>query len=152
MRRPKLFESTLGLLAFAVLIQAVPYGRAHTNPPIVQEPKWDTPRTRELAHRSCFDCHSNETVWPWYSHVAPMSWLVQFDVNGARSTLNLSDWRAGTGPSTDTIAKEIREGDMPPLQYWPMHKGTRLSDDDRKALADGLTASMRTETAPVKAP
>src|SRR5690349_11025724 len=70
----------LGLLAITglfLLIQAVPYGRAHTNPPVVSEPHWDSPRTRELAKRACFDCHSNETRWPWYSHVAPMSWVLQ---------------------------------------------------------------------------
>ena len=54
-----------------LLIQFVPFGRDHTNPPVVQEPKWDSPATRELAKRACFDCHSNETVWPWYSNIAP---------------------------------------------------------------------------------
>ena len=59
-----------------LLIQLVPFGRDHTNPPVVQEPNWDSPATRELAQRACFDCHSNETVWPWYSNIAPVSWLV----------------------------------------------------------------------------
>jgi hypothetical protein len=55
----------LGLLA----IQLVPYGRDHTNPPVRREPAWDSPTTRALAVRACFDCHSNETHWPWYTHV-----------------------------------------------------------------------------------
>src|SRR4029079_12911931 len=60
----------LGLVVF-FLIQLVPYGRAHDNPVTVQEPKWDSPTTRALAQRGCFDCHSNLTAWPWYTSVAP---------------------------------------------------------------------------------
>ena len=62
----------LAVVALALLIQLVPYGRAHTNPPVVAEPNWDSPQTRELAVRACFDCHSNETTWPWYSNIAPI--------------------------------------------------------------------------------
>ena len=65
------------LVGLFVVMQAVPYGRDHTNPPVIVEPAWDSPRTRELAVRACFDCHSNETKWPSYSHVAPLSWVVQ---------------------------------------------------------------------------
>jgi hypothetical protein len=72
-----------GAALLVALIQAVPYGRAHSNPPVVSEPAWDSPRARELAVRACFDCHSNETVWPWYSNIAPVSWLIQSDVAGA---------------------------------------------------------------------
>jgi len=60
-----------------IAMQLVPYGHAHTNPPVTGEPKWDSPQTRELAKRACFDCHSNETDWPWYSNIAPVSWLIQ---------------------------------------------------------------------------
>jgi len=55
------------LVALFLLVQAVPYGRSHTNPPVTAEPRWDTPQTRALAARACFDCHSNLTKWPWYS-------------------------------------------------------------------------------------
>ena len=61
------------------LIQLVPVQR--TNPPVVAEPPWDSPETRALAVRACFDCHSNETVWPWYAYVAPVSWLVAHDTD-----------------------------------------------------------------------
>jgi len=68
----------LGLLlvlgAFLV-IQVIPYGRAHTNPRTTAEPAWDSSRTRELAAAACFDCHSNETAWPWFTSIAPFSWL-----------------------------------------------------------------------------
>jgi hypothetical protein len=61
----------LGAVALFALIQVVPYGRSHTNPPVQSEPKWDSPQTRALAVRACYDCHSNETTWPWYTNVAP---------------------------------------------------------------------------------
>ena len=63
------------------LTQVVPYGRNHTNPAVVYEPDWDSPETRALAERACFDCHSNETTWPWYSTIAPISWLTQATAN-----------------------------------------------------------------------
>ena len=66
------------VLAVAILlfigIQVVPYGHARTNPPVMAEPAWDSAATRELARQACFDCHSNETEWPWYSNIAPFSW------------------------------------------------------------------------------
>src|ERR1700727_3220150 len=74
------------------LMQLVPYGRTHENPPMTEEPPWDSPRTRELAVRACFNCHSNETRWPWYANVAPMSWVVELDVANARETINFSEW------------------------------------------------------------
>lgn len=69
-------------LAAAILaIQLVPYGRNHANPSLGQEPAWDSAQTRELTARACFNCHSNETVWPWYSNIAPASWPIQRDVD-----------------------------------------------------------------------
>src|SRR3954469_5582449 len=74
----------LGILAVLFgLIQLIPYGRTHSNPSVNVEPPWDSPRTRELAVRACFDCHSNHTKWPWYADVAPFSWVVQKDVDNA---------------------------------------------------------------------
>ena len=63
------------LAGLFLAIQFVPYGRDHSNPPVIGEPTWNSPETRALAVRACFDCHSNETVWPWYSNIAPVSWL-----------------------------------------------------------------------------
>ena len=82
----------LGLLVLFALAQAVPYGGAHTNSPVTAEPAWNSPETRALAVRPCFDCHSNESRWPWYSNIAPVSWLVQREVDGGRSTLDFSEW------------------------------------------------------------
>jgi hypothetical protein len=125
-----------------LLIQLVPYGRDHTNPPVVQEPNWDSPATRELASRACFDCHSNETVWPWYSNIAPASWLVARDTYEARDYLNFSDWLPGDIDLED-VAEVIREGEMPPPQYKLIHAGARLTDAERQQLLQGLQNSLQ---------
>ncbi len=134
----------LAVVVLFVLIQLVPYGRNHTNPPVLAEPEWDSPQTRELAVRACFDCHSNETKWPFYSHIAPMSWLVQKDVDEGRSRLNFSEW---TRPQQDAddAAEVVREGTMPLKQYLFLHPEARLSAAEREALANGLEATIGPE-------
>lgn len=133
----------MAALAGCVLIQAVPYGRSHSNPPVVREPLWDSPATRALVKRACFDCHSFETVWPWYSRVAPASWLVQLDVERGRKKLNFSDWKGGSaaGELPALIAREVAEGEMPPLQYRLAHPEARLSDDEKRRLVEGVVAA-----------
>ena len=81
-----------GVVAGVVLLlmQVVPFGRMPSNPPVTGEPKWDSPQTRTLAVRACFDCHSNETEHPWYSKVAPISWALSDHVESGRSKLNFS--------------------------------------------------------------
>ena len=123
-----------------LLIQLVPYGRNHTNPPVVQEPTWDSPQTRQLAVRACFDCHSNETVWPWYSNIAPVSWLLANDVAEGRRTLNFSEWgRQQRG--LEDLVEVVQEGGMPPFYYIPLHPQAQLSSPERQALAQGLAAT-----------
>ncbi len=112
-----------------------------TNPPVVSEPKWDSPQTRALAVRACFDCHSNETVWPWYSNMPPISWLVVADTLRGRAQLNFSDWRQsriGAGEMSEVI----QEGEMPPVVYLPMHPNARLSDLEKQQLISGLSLSV----------
>jgi mono/diheme cytochrome c family protein len=130
-----------GLIILFGLIQLIPYGRNHTNPPVVAEPKWDSPRTKELAQRACFDCHSNETVWPWYSNVAPISWLVQRDVDEGRRRLNFSEWGSQQRAANE-VAGIVLEGEMPPFQYLPTHPEARLSQSERQELAQGLQATL----------
>lgn len=131
----------LGLVGLLVVIQAVPYGRDHTNPAVVGEPAWDSPQTRELAVAACFDCHSNETEWRWYSNIAPISWLTQRDVEEGRRILNFSEWnREYRG--TEEAAETVREGEMPPIYYGWLHAGARLDRQQIDALASGLAASL----------
>lgn len=130
----------LALVVFFILIQLIPIGRNHTNPPVVQEPNWDSPQTRELAVRACFDCHSNETVWPGYSNIAPISWLVYRDVVEGREHLNYSDWgnRRSEGGETGEGAEAVSRGQMPPFYYVYLHPAARLSDAEKQALIQGL--------------
>jgi hypothetical protein len=134
----------LGILALVVffgLIQLVPYGRDHTNPPVLREPAWDSPQTRALVARACFDCHSNETVWPWYSHIAPASWLLQRDVEKGRDQVNFSEWDRGEQEVDDAV-EVIQEGEMPPWFYLPLHPEARLSGQEKAALIQGLSATL----------
>jgi hypothetical protein len=129
-------------VALFAVIQLVPYGRDHANPPVTQEVKWDSQRTRELAVGACYDCHSNLSVWPWYSNVAPISWLVYADVKGGRETLNFSEWNRPQESETSDIVEVVRDGSMPPLQYKPLHPAGRLTTAERDALALGLERTI----------
>ena len=131
----------VGLVVVFVVIQLVPYGRDHTNPPVTREVRWDTARTRELAAGACFDCHSNLTDWKWYTNVAPISWLVYSDVQGGREHLNFSEWDKPQSEVGD-IVEAVRGGGMPPLQYKPLHAGGRLSTAERDELARGLEKTL----------
>lgn len=146
MRRAR--QLLIGVIVLAVGIQLVPYGRAHTNPPVQAEPAWDSPRTRELAARACFDCHSNETVWPWYSNVAPVSWLVQRDVNEGRGELNFSEWTSPPPRKAGEAAETMREGEMPPAIFLPTHPEARLTTAEKDELLRGIIATMGDEPRP----
>ena len=131
----------IGAFALFVLIQLVPYGRAHTNPPVVQEPQWDSPQTRELMQRACFDCHSNETVWPWYSNIAPVSWLVQRDTDEGREKLNFSEWGRGE-QEVDEIFEVVKEGEMPLPIFLITHPEARFTPVETEALIAGILATF----------
>ncbi|MBI4615421.1 MAG: heme-binding domain-containing protein [Planctomycetes bacterium] len=131
----------IGLAALFALIQLVPYGRGHENPPLRSEPAWDAPRTRELAVRACYDCHSNDVCWPWYSHVAPVSWLVEHDVDEGREDLNFSEWDRPQ-KHAGKAAKETEKGKMPPWFYSAMHRQARLSPTEMEDLSRGLRATL----------
>jgi mono/diheme cytochrome c family protein len=139
MRRILLWAAA-GVVALAVVIQAVPYGRDHTNPAVSAEPKWDSPRTRALAVDACFACHSNQTQWPWYSSVAPVSWLTQHDVEDGRRVLNFSEW--DRPQEAGEASEAVREGGMPPLQFKLLHPEARLSDTEKQQLIRGLQATL----------
>ena len=135
------------LLVLAVVIQLIPYGHSHTNPPVTKEATWDSPQTRDLARRACYDCHSNQTTWPWYSNVAPVSWLVQNDVDGGRRHLNFSQWDQPQRHAAD-IAEQIREGGMPPWFYLPMHPHAKLAPGESADLISGAVKSFGKQEGP----
>ncbi len=126
-------------LAVLVAIQLVPYGRSHTNPAVVAEPEWASPQTREFMVNSCFGCHSNEVVWPWYSNIAPISWVVTIHVDDGRDNVNYSEFTINSGDADETI-EVIREGSMPPSYYtlFGLHPEAKLSDAEIDLLIAGL--------------
>lgn len=148
-----LLNAGIGLAAF-VVIQLVPVSR--DNPPVRRAPVWDSPDTLRLARQACFDCHSNETDWPWYATVAPGSWMIWYDVTEGREALDFSDWDrhaddeavdpddAFPPPTlTERIEDEIRSGRMPPGTYRLANPGARLSDAEKDALIAGLIRTVQ---------
>lgn len=130
-----------GVMGLLLLIQFIPYGREHTNPPVIAEPTWDSPQTRALFFRACADCHSNETKWPWYSNIAPTSWLITRDVVQGREEFNVSEWGRPDNEGDDA-AKLVQNGEMPPWFYLPLHPEANLSPVERQQLINGLLATF----------
>jgi len=132
----------LGLVVLLVGIQLVPMDRS--NPPeqgVVPAPQ----PVLAVLQRSCFDCHSNHTRWPWYAYVAPVSWLVVNDVHEGRHEMNFTEWnRASARKRARVAAKvwdEVEEGKMPLPSYLRMHPEARLSEEDRALLRGWAEAS-----------
>ena len=111
------------------------------NPPVVMEPMWDSTETRTLVRRACFDCHSNETAWPGYTRVAPVSWLVQRDVEAGRDALNFSQWNRPQAEAA-RAADAVHHGQMPVRVYALMHAHARLTAAERAALVRGLRRTL----------
>ena len=132
-------SALLAALAVFLVAQAVPYGRDHGNPPVTAEPEWATPQTRELMVRACFDCHSNEVEWPWYSNVAPLSWAVWKHVEDGRSAVNYSEWDQSQDEGDETW-EEVKKGSMPPAYYTfgGVHSDANLTEAELSALLEGL--------------
>lgn len=123
------------VLVVLVLIQLVPITR--DNPPDRRQPP-ASPEVRAVLRRACYDCHSHETVWPWYSRVAPVSWLVGHDVHEGREKFNLSnleDISAETQVKVRAKAiEEVEDGEMPPWYYALNHPEAKLTDQDKAIL------------------
>jgi len=132
-------RATLGLLALLVLIQLVPYGRAHKDPRATRQAQFANASTQRLFDGACADCHSDHTSWPVYSNIAPISWLVQRDVDDGRRVMNLSEWDKDQ-PELGEVERSILRGGMPPLQYKVVHGKGRLSSAQRRQLAAGFRA------------
>jgi len=138
-----LVGTLLSLLAGLVFIQLIPVG-SRDNPPILVEPNWDTLETRALAQRACFDCHSNETVWPSYSYVAPISWMVVKDVIEGRRVYNFSEWT----PEQQQVSKPeeavalVSKNLMPLPYYLILHPEADFTTLEKGQLINGLIATL----------
>jgi hypothetical protein len=137
--------SRLILILFVVVLAIQLYRPAKTNPPentshTLKAATQMPPQVEQILSHSCSDCHSYNTAWPWYSRVAPASWLVISDVNDGRSHLNLSEWTNYTPErqqrKLSQICREVDEGDMPLKQYTWMHKETPLNREQRDAVCN----------------
>ena len=111
------------------------------NPPITNTVAWDSPETEALWTTACADCHSNETVYPWYSYVAPVGWLIAHDTHEGRDKLNISD---SNRVELREMIEVIEEGQMPLPIYTTMHPDAALTDSQRTALIEGLRATFGT--------
>ena len=121
------------------LMQAVPYGRDHANPPVTGEPTWSSDATRALMVRACYQCHSSEVQYPAYASIAPTSWAVQRHIDEARGAINYSQFATDPGQADETI-QVIRDGSMPPAYFtrFGINPGAKLTDAERDALIAGL--------------
>ena len=135
--RRKLHWILPGLVIIFILIQFIPVDRS--NPPVQQDVNAPG-EVKSVLKQSCYDCHSNETRWPWYSQVAPISWLVAGDVAEGREHLNFSEWNRIDAYEQQKVVEEIWEevdkGEMPLWFYLPLHPEARLTDTDRSVLRD----------------
>ncbi len=129
----------IGAGALFLAIQLVPFGWSHPNPPVTRDAPWPDAESERIARSACYACHSNETDWPAYSYVAPMSWLVRRDVERGREALNFSTWDHEAG-EVDDAAEVIADGSMPPDSYTLIHRDAALTD----AEADQLAAALAT--------
>lgn len=138
-----LVGSLLSLVVGLVAMQLIPVGD-RVNPPVVIEPNWDSLATRALAQRACFDCHSNETVWPWYSYVAPISWMVVQDVNAGRRVFNFSEWTTEQQQASqpEEAVALVSKNLMPVPYYILLHPEAKLTNLEKGQLINGLIATL----------
>ena len=127
----------LGVLGVVVLVAIQFAPVAETNPG-AESDILTSPELKTVLRRACYDCHSNETIWPWYSRVAPVSWLIVRDVTKGRAELNFSAWSQYNTRRRARKLKEMREqiekGKMPQWYYVAVHPDARLSPSDRELI------------------
>ena len=127
----------LALLVILIAIQFIPVDK--NNPP-ERSAAAAPAEVQVLLRRACFDCHSNETVWPWYSQIAPASLLIARDVKNGRKEVNFSTWETfdekRKARKLKEIAKEVEKGDMPPFYYLPLHPDAKLSPAERDVIVN----------------
>jgi heme-binding protein len=138
-----------GSIAIGVLLvlQIVPYGHDHGAPPTTKRAVLE-PAAARVAAAACMDCHSNATRWPWYTDIAPASFLAVSDVKGGREHMNLSRWDTPQ-PDLGEVVDSIAGGDMAPGQYKLIHRGARLTAAQRRTLIAGFRALYATDPPPV---
>ena len=138
------------LILLAVVFVAIQFSRpARTNPPVnpahsIEANLQVSPQVAAIFDRSCNDCHSNKTVWPWYTNVAPVSWFLVNHVNEGRRDMNLSEWGSYDKDKQShrlrDICEQVQDGEMPLSTYTPLHPKAKLSAADVQTLCDWAKA------------
>ena len=131
-----------GAILLVGIAQIIPYGRNHGNPDVRQEVSWDSQQTKEIFYRACGDCHSNMTKWPWYSNIAPASWLITRDVTEGRKNFNVSMWGVQKVNKGAYAPYQVQENKMPPPQYLLAHPEAKLSKAEKESFIRGLKATF----------
>ncbi len=137
----------LGIVVIAIVIQFIrpdmslpPVNPTHTIQAVMNLP----PSIDSTIHRACYDCHSNESRWPWYSQISPVSWWLKSDVTDGRNALNFSEFATMTkkkqAKRLGDASDEVKKGDMPLKLYLPMHPAAHLTDADRQAFIAWATS------------
>ena len=145
-------RSKVVIVAVAVFagLQVIPVDRS--NPPVeaartIFASEALPPKVEAVLRRSCQDCHSNQTQWPWYSYVAPMSWIVAHDVHAARRQMNLSEWASYSDKKRESrlngICEQVVNGDMPEGKYALIHRRARVTEDERAAICQWVERSRQ---------
>ena len=143
--KKKLAWIVAGALAVFAALQL--FNPPHDNPPVKTDfiaAASPPPDVAAAIRAACYDCHSHETVWPLYSHIAPVSWLVASDVNEGRKHLDLSEWPAEPARAAkqlDRMNEMVDYREMPPKKYTLMHAAARLTEAQRKAILDWTEAA-----------
>lgn len=144
----------LAVLLLLVILQFIPVKRDNPASEPTQAVESVTvvpPDVHAILERSCNDCHSNQTHWPWYSQVAPVSWLVAHDVHEGRRQLNLSEWgiysAARKSHRLQEICEQLDSGKMPDSKYTLIHRAARLRQDERDAVCAWATATRKSVNA-----
>ncbi|NUN10667.1 MAG: heme-binding domain-containing protein [Ignavibacteriaceae bacterium] len=130
----------LPLLVIFIGIQFISVEK--TNPPVEYKPLWDSPKTEEYARRACYDCHSNETKWPWYTNIAPVSMITSHHVIDGRKHLNFSEGDLG---DVEDLLFEIEQGNMPLKPYLLLHPEANFTEQEMKEFIEGLKATFKAE-------
>ncbi len=130
------------LISILILIGLQFFTVERSNPPIKVKTEWDSERTKELFYNACADCHSNETKWPFYSAIAPASWLISKDVIDGRKHYNISEDKE---LYADEMIEEIRKNEMPLKSYTLLHSSANLTEKEKEELIQGLIKTFRLE-------
>jgi hypothetical protein len=132
----------IGFIALQFVGDFIDEDFQRSNPPVTQQVQWDSPQTETLVRQACFDCHSNETQWTWYSYIAPVSWVIADDVNDGRAELNFSEPREFTPEYVQHMVDAIEAHTMPLPSYTLLHPDANLTDEQRVQLIDGIEATF----------